>query len=54
MNLEIRELMVVYKALYNRLHFLQEHPNISRWEVEYKNCSELFSKIRKTIQNYGK
>lgn len=50
MELEPKELMVVYKALYNRLIFLQNHPDISRWEDEYKDCSELLCKMEQTIQ----
>ena len=51
MELNNKELMVVYKALCNRLKFLQGHPDISRWDVEYKDCSDLHDKIRQTIQN---
>ena len=51
MEIKIEELMTIYKALYNRLNFLQNHPNISRWDIEYKDCSELLNKIRKIIQN---
>ena len=51
MTFEFKELMVVYKALYNRLMFLQNHPDISRWEVEYRDCSELHKKLRQYINH---